>query len=76
MDIPSAKEVFYSMLQVRNVQKGLVFKGIMSTVNVRSVNAPRGFSGRSADAPRRFPGGSVEAPRRTWVLCERSLSAL
>ena len=62
VDIPSAKELVYSMLQVRNVQKGLVFKGIMSTVNVRLVNAPRRIHG--------------EAPRRTWVLCEGSLSAL
>ena len=57
MDIPSAKEVLYSMLQVRNVQKGLVFKGIMSTVNVRSVNASRRLHGT-------LRGGSLEAPWR------------
>ena len=57
VDIPSAKEVLYSMLQVRNVQKWLVFKGIMSTVNVRSVNASRRLHGTLC-------GGSLEAPRR------------
>ena len=78
MDIPSAKELLYSMLQVRNVQKGLVFKGIMSTVNVRSVNAPRRLHGALregfGEVPWRLRGGSAEDLGALRGVVERSVS--
>ena len=79
MDIPSAKEVLYSMLQVRKVPKGIVFKGIMSTVNVRSMNASRRLLGTlcggSLEAPWRLRGGSAEDLGALREVVERSVSA-